>query len=175
LDSLDICLDDFPKLKALNDRQRAFVLAYHDCHNATSAAKQAGYSERTAGKMGPRLTSRPNIKAALDELREHLFRQQIMSKSEALALLSNMARFSVTDVMNEVGEIDGRRVKAAGPGLREYSIENSEFGTTRKVKGMDPRAAIDTLANIMGWKKDEKTIDLGGVSFHFDLSGAKAK
>jgi len=175
LDGLDISLDEFPKLKALNDRQRAFVMAYHDCHNATAAAKQAGYSVRTAGKIGPRLTGRPNIKAALDELRDYLFRQQIMNKTEAAALLSNMARGRITDLLDENGEIDPRLVKQHGAEtVKRIAREETKFGLNRELELHDPRAAIETLAKIMGWLKDERTVDLNGVSFHFDLSGSKA-
>lgn len=171
---MDICLDDFPQLKALNDRQRAFVMAYHECHNATEAARLAGYSEKTAGQLGSRLAGKKHIRAAIEELREYFFQQQIMSKTEAAALLSELARGRVVDLLDEAGEISPRLFKQrGGASLRRVKTEETKWGVNREIEMADPRAAIDTLGKIMGWFEKEKSVDLGGFVFNFDLTGKK--
>jgi len=50
---------------ALNARQQIFVSAYLAHKNATRAAIEAGYSEKTAHSQGPRLLENVEIKAAL--------------------------------------------------------------------------------------------------------------
>ncbi len=49
----------------MTPRQIRFVAEYmHDC-NATRASIRAGYSERNAGKIGPALTKKPHVAAAI--------------------------------------------------------------------------------------------------------------
>lgn len=50
----------------LTDKQAAFVREYLVDKSVTQAAIRAGYSERTAAKIGSELRQKPHIKAALD-------------------------------------------------------------------------------------------------------------
>lgn len=55
---------------ALNARQRRFVEEYVIDLNATKAAVRAGYSERSAGKIGWELRQNPEIQAAIARAEE---------------------------------------------------------------------------------------------------------
>jgi phage terminase small subunit len=61
----------------MTPRQIRFVEEYSlDC-NATQAARRSGYSERNAGKIGPRLTHKPHVAAAIQvQLEEAARRRQ---------------------------------------------------------------------------------------------------
>lgn len=54
----------------LKERQEKFCQAYLISRNATSAAKEAGYSERSAYNQGYELLKRPEIQRRLKELEE---------------------------------------------------------------------------------------------------------
>jgi phage terminase small subunit len=51
----------------VNDRQKKFVDEYLKDFNATQAAVRAGYSEKTANKIGPRLLVNVGIKKIIRE------------------------------------------------------------------------------------------------------------
>jgi len=54
----------------LKERQEKFCQAYLISRNATSAAKEAGYSEKSAYNQGYELLKRPDIQRRLEELEE---------------------------------------------------------------------------------------------------------
>jgi phage terminase small subunit len=54
----------------LKERQEKFCQAYLISRNATSAAKEAGYSERSAYNQGYELLKKPEIQRRLEELEE---------------------------------------------------------------------------------------------------------
>lgn len=58
---------DGKPLKPLSPKQQAFVDSYLVCRNATQAAIEAGYSEKTARFIGSENLTKPNIAAALAE------------------------------------------------------------------------------------------------------------
>jgi len=58
------------KLNALKGKQRLFVQEYIKDHNATRAAKAAGYSEKTAKSMGNENLTKPAIVEAIAEITE---------------------------------------------------------------------------------------------------------
>jgi phage terminase small subunit len=76
----------------LNDQQRVFVQRYLIHFNATRAAKEAGYSERTAYSQGQRLLKNVEISAMID--------QEIMSADEAATNISEIARGNMADLMS---------------------------------------------------------------------------
>ena len=80
----------YNRYMGLSPKRRAFVEAYLKTFNATQAAKEAGYSEKTAHSQGPRLLGfvdvAAEIKKRLDEM--------VMSADEVLRLLSRQATAS---------------------------------------------------------------------------------
>lgn len=55
-------------LPELTAREGAFVLHYLRTGNATEAAREAGYSERTARKQGSEVLARPRVQRAVQAL-----------------------------------------------------------------------------------------------------------
>jgi phage terminase small subunit len=81
-----------PKVIGLNSRQERFVAEYLIDGNATRSAIAAGYSERTAAKIGSELiTQNPKVKAAIDA-----GKQRIAAKLELTAekVLSDIERIA---------------------------------------------------------------------------------
>lgn len=163
--SLDILpIDDIPELKALtNDRQRNFAVFYvANGGNGADAARKAGYSEKTANRTGGQIAKTPSVKAAVRAVREWFFANLILSKNEALAILSQMARGSIADVMDADGSINKNTIRKAGRIIESYDEESG------KVKLRDPRAAIETIGKVLGWFRDDIKIHAGNVEIRME-------
>ena len=89
----------------LTPKQRMFVAEYLKDLNATQAAIRAGYSERTANKIGPELLGKTSIKAAIEEAQE---RREIATEIDAnwvLKRLADEAEADIADLYYENGSI----------------------------------------------------------------------
>jgi len=81
---------------ALNDKQEAFIESYLICFNRTQAAKEAGYSAKTAGSQGARLLKNVEIANAISER----MRESAMSADEVLKRLAEHARGDIGDFIH---------------------------------------------------------------------------
>ncbi len=81
---------------SLNNKQRKFIDAYLLSMNATTAAKQAGYSQKTAYSIGQRLLKSDEIKMEIDQQLEAVHEDQrrsfIMLAGEAVIALQDVVR-----------------------------------------------------------------------------------
>lgn len=86
---------------SLTTKQRAFVEAYlANGFNATKAALAAGYSENTARQQGSRLLTNVDVADAV----QARLTEMTMTANEAMARLSEIARGSMEDFLNETRE-----------------------------------------------------------------------
>ena len=164
----DLPLDELPALKDLNDRQRNFAVFYvSNGGNGADAARRAGYAEKTASKVGGQMAKSPRIRAAVLAVREWFFARMVLTKNEALALLSEYARGSLGDMLDESGTLNASAVKRHGRVVESYDEQQTmtEGGNSvrRRVKLRDPRAAIETLGKVLGWFKDDVSIKTDNV------------
>ena len=82
----------------MTDKQKLFVASYlSNGLNATQAAVQAGYSERTARQIGARLLSNANIKNAITEKLQEVDSKAICQTEEILKFLSSVMRGEVVE------------------------------------------------------------------------------
>lgn len=73
---------------SLTKKQRLFIENYLTCFNATKAARDAGYSEKTAHSQGHRLLRHAEVAEAIRQRLENAH----MTAEEALALAAEKAR-----------------------------------------------------------------------------------
>lgn len=87
-------------------KQQAFIEHYLQSWNASDAARQAGYSERTAGVTGHDLLKNPNVIAYIHERLTELQ----MDADEVMTRLADQARANVADfvMLNDDPESDKR-------------------------------------------------------------------
>lgn len=107
----------------LSAKRKAFCDAYlANGMNATKAAKEAGYSDKTAYSQGNRLLKNAEVREYIKERTEELARDRIVSGNEVLAFLSDVmngnmleTKIVVTDgEVVEHGYVDQRnQLKAA--------------------------------------------------------------
>lgn len=159
--------DEIPELKALtNDRQRNFAVFYvANGGNGADAARRAGYSEKTASRTGGQIARQPGIRAAVRAVREWFFERMVMSKNEALYLLSETARGNLSDLLDANGQVDVRAVKRHGRIVESYDAGKGV------VKVRDPRAAIETIGKVLGWFREDVSIRTESVTITMENMG----
>lgn len=79
-------------MKKLTIKQTKFADEYIISGNATQAAINAGYSEKTARKIGSENLTKPDIKAYIDERMKKLEEEAIADQAEVLKFLTRIMR-----------------------------------------------------------------------------------
>lgn len=79
-------------MKKLTIKQKKFADEYIKTGNATQSAINAGYSEKTARKIGSENLTKPDIKAYIDERMKKLEEEAIADQKEILKGLTRQAR-----------------------------------------------------------------------------------
>ena len=95
-------------MKKLTIKQKKFADEYIKLGNATQAAINAGYSKKTARKIGSENLTKPDIKAYIDERMKKLDEESIANQKEILQLITKHARMETVE--HNVTK-DGRVVK----------------------------------------------------------------
>lgn len=108
-------------------KQRVFVEEYLQCWNAAEAARRAGYSERTAYSIGPRLLKKVEVSEAIQKR----IAEKAMSADEVLLRLGDMARGDIGEFMD---------ISSMGFNV---SLETAkELGLTHLIKKVKQRTTI---------------------------------
>lgn len=94
-------------LEDLTAKQRVFIVEYLHSFNATQAAINAGYSEKTAHSIGHENLKKPEIASAIEEF----LTQNAMSAAEVLWHLTNIARGDIAEVVNDSGALSLPKAK----------------------------------------------------------------
>lgn len=79
-------------MKKLTIKQKKFADEYIKTGNATQSAINAGYSEKTARKIGSENLTKPDVKAYIDERMKKLEEEAIADQKEILKGLTRQAR-----------------------------------------------------------------------------------
>ena len=82
----------------LTNRQQKFVDEYILTGNASKAARRAGYSERTANRIGHQLLSKPEIATAINQRSAAASTEKTLNQTQLLEFLSAVVSGEVTDV-----------------------------------------------------------------------------
>src|SRR5690625_2736276 len=156
------------KKKKLTPKQQAFADHYIELGNATQAAIQAGYSKKTARVIGQENLLKPAIKSYIDERMEEIASKRIMGATEALELLTSIARGEIVEQV-VVSTLDGvekvdkipdirDRQRAAEEILKRYAVSESD-----KLREEMMRVQIDKIKTetqrLKGDKKDTSMLD----------------
>lgn len=123
----------------LTPKQRAFCEHYIASHNATQAAKEAGYSKKTAYSQGQRLLKNVEAKKYLEQLENAATQGRVASANDVLNFLS--------DIMNSAEEKTSDRLKAAGMLADHYKLLD---GTPQDDSKSQLDKLCDTLSKAVG-------------------------
>lgn len=89
----------------MNERQRRFCEFYAACGNAAQAAREAGYSSKTARQQGERLLTNVDVQSYIRELQDKAAAGRIATMTQTKAFWS--------DIMNDPAERTVDRLKAS--------------------------------------------------------------
>lgn len=81
----------------LTEKQKRFCDYYVESANATEAAIKAGYSKKTARKIGSENLSKPDIKTYIDEQLEKMHSKRVADAQEVLEYLTSVMRGQYTE------------------------------------------------------------------------------
>lgn len=150
--------DEKPKGPKLNPRQEAFVRSYARYGNATRAARDAGYSERSAEVTGFRLLRNAKIQAALQAIYEDRQKKYEVNEERLMRELASIAFFNIFDVFDiEDGRLKLRpidQIPERAQAAIESISETSSGGI--KIKTYSKTAAIELLGRQIGMFRDDK-------------------
>ncbi|MCT3055807.1 terminase small subunit [Leuconostoc citreum] len=76
----------------LTPKQKKFADEYIKTGNATQSAIEAGYSKKTAQVIGAENLSKPMVKSYIEERMAEIASKRVMSYTEAVELLTSIAR-----------------------------------------------------------------------------------
>ena len=167
----------------MTPRQQRFVQEYLVDLNATQAAIRAGYSARTANRMGSENLSKPVIAEAIAEGRLMLQRRTEVDQDRVLRELAKVAFASISDVISwgmrvleqrrgpEGGEAAGGEIVApfidiiASADLPpEITAAVAEVALTKdglRIKMHDKVGALEKIGRTLGMFKDRLDLTSG--------------
>ena len=169
-----------PKAKAKGKKPRTqvgkpsrdrFVDEFMIDRNATQAAIRAGYSAKTAGAAGHRLLKTVEIceeinkRSAEQSQRLRITADRVMQEYEALALLDPLELFTPEGNLKSIHEIpEAARRAIAGLdliNLKTITTEDVKVEVVlKKVKLVDKKGALDSIAKILGMMRDKVDVNL---------------
>lgn len=174
--------DNFNVLTA---KQRAFCLYYCTHWNATRAAKEAGYSEKTAQEISSENLSKPIIQSYIKHIQSDIARAAGVSALRNLNELAKIAYTNTTDIRESWGQLKDWEsipddVKA---GIAEVVTVSRVVKTsldedktieleTVKVKMHDKLKALDMINRMLGYNEQQDD-DTGSFTISFKKKGGE--
>lgn len=150
---------------ALNHRQAQFVIEYLKDLNATQAAIRAGYSEHSARFIGQENLTKPNIAAAIEDQINAQQARTLITSDRILREYGRLGFFDARKLFKEDGGL--KRIvdldieeQAAIAGIDVVTTGNAEigYGEITKVKLVDRKGALDSMARCLMMFNDKKTL-----------------
>lgn len=154
-------------VRKLTDKQAAFVAEYLVDLNATQAAIRAGYSERTAYRIGAELLQKTSVAEAIAAGQAKRAQRVEITADRVVAELAKIAFADPRDLM-EWGP-DGVKLKASvdlteeqAASVAEVSETTTKDGGSLKLKKHDKVKALELLGRHMGMFKDKVENEISG-------------
>lgn len=160
-------------MKPLTPKQQRFVSEYRKDCNATRAAIAAGFSKKSATKIGSQLLDKTGVREALALKEARLLQLTDITADRTRIELARIGYADPRKFYDENGDLlaidkldDDSAAVIAGT---EHIMKNATAGDGKidrvlKIKQWDKNRALDTLAKIQGMMT-EKIEHSGNVSF----------
>ena len=169
-------MTEYPNIGELTEKQRIFCEVYCRVWDATKAAKEAGYSEKTAYSIGSENLRKPECAGYIRFIKDNAAAFAGVSFLRNIQELAKIAYGSASDLRDSwenmkdwqelpddikatIAEVTttSRVVKTSLDEDKTIEIE------TIKVKQYDKRLAIEALNKMLGYNAAEKINHSGGV------------
>ena len=120
----------------LTPKQQAFADYYIECGNASEAARRAGYSPKTAEKIGSENLQKPEISAYIQERMAQQDAERVASADEVLRFYSSVMRGQEKDAFGLDPSL-ADRLKAADSLMKRYAVgAEKQKGTLEKLDSL---------------------------------------
>lgn len=151
--------------RALKPKQELFCQYYTSYWNATRAARDAGYSEKSAMELGYQLLQLPPVQERIEELSGHALkecgvtRERVLTELARIAFLDLRGAYAPDGSLLAPKDIPEDVIRAvAGIEVDEiwegYGENRQQTGVTKKLKLNDKVRALDSLAKHLGLAPD---------------------
>lgn len=125
-------IEDVENNEELNDRERLFILAYLETHNAKISCLRAGYDvqERYARQLGYKILNRHRVKLEIERLKKIRNEAMFLSSEDVLEKYMQIAFADITDFIELSGSGECVNIKSLDKldgGVIE-SIKNDNLG-----------------------------------------------
>lgn len=163
-----------PQLPPLRPKQEKFVQGYAESGNASEAAREAGYSPRTAHKMGSENLQKPVVQHALQIVRRTYAEEAGIRAVDVLRLVFGIAALDPIHLLDE----DGNplplnqmppEVRKAIQGVDIVPMSVRGEGDTMvtryayRYKLADKNSALDKLMRNLGMYEKDNQQQSGGI------------
>jgi len=163
------------KVKKLTSKEELFCNHYLTLHNATEAAKRAGYSEKTARAIGYENLTKPHIKKYIEEKTEEILSEIGVNQVRVMTEISKIAFSQMTDfaAVDEMEVFEGRGKKRKSRMVKFLNVfptnqispdklcaiaELKQLDTGISIKLHDKVGALDKLARHLKLFKEGPTV-----------------
>lgn len=142
--------------RKLTPKQERFCQLYTVHWNATRAAREAGYSEKSASVQGYDLLNIPLVQKRIDELKEHALKEIGVSRERILLELTRIATVDIGQAFDEMGQLKPlgeipEDVRRAIAGIEVNEIfdgqgeQKSVIGLAKKIKLWDKPKSLELI------------------------------
>ena len=150
----------------LTEKQRKFCLEYIFDYNASRAAREAGYSEDTAGAIGWENLKKPEIKAYIKELQNNLEETSGISRLKVLREHEKLAFSSIAHLHNtwitrkefeELTEEQKASIESIETSIKRIVNDFEAFDVEYvKVKLYSKQKSLDSISKLLGFDAPQK-------------------
>ena len=126
----------------LTPKQKAFADYYIELGNATQAAIQAGYSKKTARKIGNENLTKLDIKNYIDERLNKIEDERIADAAEVMKYLTSVMRNEVTE---EVVVVEGEGEGCSSARIVKKDISAKDRNKAAELLGKRYRLFVDKV------------------------------
>lgn len=147
------------RVAKLTDKQQCFVDEYLIDLNATQAAIRAGYSAKTADRIGPELLGKTCVSEAISKKMAARSRRTGVNAERVVLELAKVAFAKMTDIVDSKGRIkeDASPDDLACIESIKYKESDNEYGGSveREVKIASKLKALELLGKHLGMWSDK--------------------
>ncbi len=157
------------KATELTNKQECFCKEYLIDLNATQAAIRAGYSEKTAQRIGSENLSKPLIQAEIQRLMSARSEKVEINAAWVLSELKMIHSLDILDIMNE--DVSAFKPLSQWPKIWRTSISGMDImainngddiqQTVNKIKWPDKIKNLEMIGrhvSVKAWDKEEKAV-----------------
>jgi phage terminase small subunit len=154
----------------MTGKQKIFCDEYLICNNATEAAIKAGYSKKRAKEIGYQLLHNTTLSEHIEAKRKRLEIKSEITQERIIKEFGRIATFDVRKLFDEEGNLkkivdldDDTAAAIAGVDISTFfkkGMSQDEIiqEVTKKVKAVDKKGALDSLARIRGMFNDKAVL-----------------